>query len=379
MTRVLYLHGYGESALVCQMAAYSLKTALERAGIELLAPKNAFIKLASPSDFAPIVDAEYRKMCQSGDLEAFCWYPLRDVKQSVMGHRKAPATDFSFRGDRNEQDEAVRKLCTLIDEQGGIDAIVGFSQGGELAYLVAEALPQLRTANRLRFIATFGAEDVFLQRGVPPVSKVPNSLRFFICYGDGDDDAVVDSATTKDALEQAGAASVVTHRVAGLDHRMPKEGDGAYTAMLQHLKDAIQGKPVVNAKAQATGGGDRGAGSAEPAKAVVQKTPVVTPPMSQVASLDISDAHSRPPIANGGSSSSSRGGGGMTLAGVLSEAGCSAYAETLKSQALDDWVRRLEESRPTFLKMLQELGVAKLPERQAIANKLSKAKREGRL
>ena len=69
----------------------------------------------------------------------------------------------------------------------------------------------------------------------------------------------------------------------------------------------------------------------------------------------------------------------MTLAGVLSEAGCSSYAEQLKTQALDEWVRLLEESRPAFLKMLTELGVAKLPERQAIANKLGKAKREGRL
>ena len=120
---------------------------------------------------------------------------------------------------------------------------------------------------------------------------------------------------------------------------------------------------------------------AEPAKAVVQKTPVVTPPISQVASLDISDAQARPPIANGGSSSSSRGKRRDDAGGRSERSRCLyfRYTETLKSQALDDWVRRLEESRPTFLKMLQELGVAKLPERQAIANKLSKAKEEGRL
>ena len=30
-------------------------------------------------------------------------------------------------------------MCAVIDELGGVDGIVGFSQGGELACLVAEA------------------------------------------------------------------------------------------------------------------------------------------------------------------------------------------------------------------------------------------------
>ena len=70
------------------------------------------------------------------------------------------------------------------------------------------------------------------------------------------------------------------------------------------------------------------------------------------------------------------------LMGVLEEAGCATAAllDATRSLTVETWLESLEASRPAFLKSLQEqYGVSKLAERQAIANKLSKAKREGRL
>ena len=69
----------------------------------------------------------------------------------------------------------------------------------------------------------------------------------------------------------------------------------------------------------------------------------------------------------------------MSLAELLNEAGCAAYTDSLKDESLDAWLEQMAADRPAFLKHLQALGVAKLPERQKIANTMSKAKRENRL
>ena len=46
---------------------------------------------------------------------------------------------------------------------------------------------------------------------------------------------------------------------------------------------------------------------------------------------------------------------------------------------LSEWLALLGDARPAFLKQLQQLGIAKLSERQGIANVLAKLKREARL
>ena len=53
--------------------------------------------------------------------------------------------------------------------------------------------------------------------------------------------------------------------------------------------------------------------------------------------------------------------------------------ERVRGRDLDAWLEQMAADRPAFLKHLQALGVAKLPERQMMANTMSKAKRENRL
>ena len=67
------------------------------------------------------------------------------------------------------------------------------------------------------------------------------------------------------------------------------------------------------------------------------------------------------------------------LVTVLEEAGCARLREHTKGVPIEAWLAKLDASRPAFLAMLQgEFAVTKLAERQAIANKLGKARREGR-
>ena len=242
--KVLYLHGFGESELVAGMAAKDLKDTLTTAGYELLKVPDGFIPLKSKEECAPIVDPEYRKMVEAGDLEAFAWYPF--VKGDTGGHRKPPFEDFEFRTTAPAREEAVKKLVALIDKLGGVDAIVGFSQGGELAYLLCEYLGRpgvsVKWSGRLKFIATFGSEDSFNQRGEAP-AVLKQDTTFFIGYGEFDKDAVHDSQTAKTSLEKVGARKVVAHEIKGLDHHMPKKdaaGTAAYKLMVEEMASAFK-------------------------------------------------------------------------------------------------------------------------------------------
>jgi len=183
-----------------------------------------------------IADPEYRKACVDGELESFCWYPL--VRGRSGGHRKPGAKDFEFRADPVDQKAALGRLVAHIHALGGVDGLLGFSQGGELCYLLAEAIESLddEARLRLRFIATFGSEDPFLQRGQKP-SQVSARLSFLIVHGEGDEDAVHDAPSVRDMLAAAGAQRAELLAVAGLAHAVPKDR-GTLSAVVSALQQA---------------------------------------------------------------------------------------------------------------------------------------------
>jgi surfactin synthase thioesterase subunit len=70
----------------------------------------------------------------------------------------------------------------------------------------------------------------------------------------------------------------------------------------------------------------------------------------------------------------------MTVAELLVSASCSAHAALFGDCTVTEWVALLDSSgRPAFLRMLSERGVARLAERQAIANALGRARRENKV
>lgn len=106
----------------------------------------------------------------------------------------------------------------------------------------------------------------------------------------------------------------------------------------------------------------------------IAKMPSTADAHTPAATVDVTDAMQGLRMAAAQTST-----GGMGLQDLLTEAGCPSHASLFGEIALEECVEKLEASRPGFLKWLTELGVSKLSERQAIANKLGKAKREGRL
>lgn len=137
------------------------------------------------------------------------------------------------------QNRAVSKLCAYIDELGGVDGVIGFSQGGDLCYLLAEATNQMseESRERLQFMATFGAKDPFRQRKKWPASIMP-TLKFYIFAGEGDKDSIRDSLSIGEAIKMAGAKYVAVHRVQGLGHGLPVQ-----KALYQDMFSALELKP----------------------------------------------------------------------------------------------------------------------------------------
>jgi len=241
--KVLFLHGFGESSLLAGMSTNDLKEVLKGAGHELLDAPNGWYSLKDAAASKYIADVEYRQMVMDGDLDAFSWIQIQDSKEG--GHRRAGFKDFDGRPSQADTEVSVTKLVDFITKIGGVDAIIGFSQGGELAYYLCEHLgkPDVKVpwADQLKFVGTFGSEDPFNKRGSEPVA-MKNDVIFYISFGSKDVDAVHDSATCKASLDKAGARSVVINQVEGLDHHMPKNSDAngkiAYDKMLAEIAKA---------------------------------------------------------------------------------------------------------------------------------------------
>ena len=97
--KCLFLHGYGESSMTAKMSTTALKKALDAANFQLLEVPDGWVKLESDFDFEPINDKEYAEMCQKGELDAYCWWPLRDPRTdppAALPRRAKPHKQFAF-------------------------------------------------------------------------------------------------------------------------------------------------------------------------------------------------------------------------------------------------------------------------------------------
>ena len=253
MARVLFLHGYGESTMTAEVSTRTLKQELSKKAVELLPLHNGSAQLSAGHEMVAIADPEYRAACESGAIEAYGWYIL-SPEQPARGHRAEPAKDFGYWATAYGQNAAIRALSKKIDAAGGVDGVIGFSQGGELAMLLAESLAEstseLSDASRKRlcFIATFGSEDPFTQRGEPPAAPLASGLHAFLSTGSDDVDGCADIVTAAAHLRTAGAALVETAQVAGLGHAMP-EAEEPYAPMVALLEKAIAARDEAAAAA----------------------------------------------------------------------------------------------------------------------------------
>ena len=156
----------------------------------------------------------------------------------------AEAGALEYASDADGFAAATARLLALVNEdKEGFDAVCGFSQGGEVALLLASRAHEFTHALRRPYrFACFGAELPLVLHNAPRVdfgrarrapSRPPGALRCFAVMGDEDVD---NGRGFAEAVEQIRARGLPIESATWPgDHRMPPKGAPCYDAMVRFL------------------------------------------------------------------------------------------------------------------------------------------------
>lgn len=264
--RVLFLHGYGTCPDIMVSAIAGIKDVMPPGcDIEMLRGFETIDLNHQPTAaaFADPQNAGLERIAQwseSTKNSLHCWCNFREPLGREREER--PRSYYSFEhpekgrleysSDASAMKAAADKLLAHVNSnEEGFDVVVGFSQGGEVALLLASRAHELSHAKRRPFrFGIFGAELPLTLCNAPGLSYErarkaptlpPNAHACFAVMGDEDVD---NGAGFAEAVEQ--------YRKLGLniesctwegDHRMPPSGHPCYGAMVQHLFPAQSSTP----------------------------------------------------------------------------------------------------------------------------------------
>ena len=141
--RLLFLHGFGNSATIAELQTMALKAEVCD-DVKIL--EGTVVLAEEQLRTAAGLDADLRKEGLAGTMTLHGWYPVEVV--GGLNHPRSFA-DVSA---------AAGAIAELIVSAGGYDGIVGFSQGASTALVVAERVAEINErlappARRLRFVA----------------------------------------------------------------------------------------------------------------------------------------------------------------------------------------------------------------------------------
>ncbi|KAL2754041.1 hypothetical protein ACRALDRAFT_2108827 [Sodiomyces alcalophilus JCM 7366] len=215
--KILMLHGYTQSGPLFRSKTRALEKLLAKA----FSPLNLTLTCLYPTaplrlnarDIPGYVPPEAGHDAAAADEpDAWAWFRRRD----------GPASEITYVGI----DNGMRALAASIREAGGVDGVLGFSQGGAMAALVAAALDSphrlpppdhadwaaaLREANggrALRFAAVYSgffATDPSLAWCFDPPIRTP-TLHFI-----GSLDTVVEEGRSRALIDRCADPLVVVH------------------------------------------------------------------------------------------------------------------------------------------------------------------------
>lgn len=221
---VLYLHGYGDNRMVASLQAGDMRHVVESAYADVHIIE-AFEQVKTHEDTYPIypADPEYARTVLKGDMgKAYFWWKLT---VPVCPKKDDPGDLWRHYDKETEEIQvaAVKKLAEHIERLGGVDGIVGFSMGGEMAYLLLQHLELLSPAHqkKLKFIGTVCSEHILSKIPLSKPFKLPHKMGFWLAYGEEDPEAVVDVPKAAEFFRDAGA-HVVVRKLEKQGHTMPK-------------------------------------------------------------------------------------------------------------------------------------------------------------
>jgi hypothetical protein len=223
--KILYLHGYGENKTTAYLQIPHLQHVFESAAIDVHVIEG-FEVVKTHKDTFPIypADPDYARTVLSGDLgTAYFWWQL-DVP--VRPSKGDPGDLWRHYSSETEEIQvgAVKRLVAHIEELDGVDGIVGFSQGGEMAYLLLQHMELLSEEHqkKLKFVGTVGSEHILSK---VPCAKgkidIPKHVSIWMAYGTNDPEGVIDVPKTYECYTELGITCEI-HKMEGLGHEMPK-------------------------------------------------------------------------------------------------------------------------------------------------------------
>jgi hypothetical protein len=221
--KILYLHGYANNEEFGTMQMETINKVFGEKGQQWRYGPVLDTKIIQgyqplkAEDIGDEADMQDLKALAKGGTPLFGWWKETKGVPLKEGPLKAATT----------------KLIKHINNIGGVDGVVGFSQGGELACLLAERSAEITKGRGLRFIAAFGCEDVFNKRGMPlKGDKLAPKLCTF--FAQGSEDSEAEGSALELQFTQAGIAAAMSTEFIG-GHTMPTDED-----VYQEMRDFIQ-------------------------------------------------------------------------------------------------------------------------------------------
>ena len=255
--RILYLHGHANNLEIGNKQVEAMKSCMvAKPQIHVL---EGNVSLSTKPHFASVIDysphlvelglagAKGYQLQGYGHIEA----PAADPKNDPTAQTNCEGVTWA-KMSQASMDHALEKLVDKIEEEGGYDAIIGFSQGGEVVQNLINRIPELneKLEYPIKFIGLFGTRIYYKKYGPVTAKFEPGQLKAFVCMGLQDNEDTKDATRNTDNLwdleefknvfEGAGIETVTDTHAGG--HEMPDMKMEGVKALYTRVFDFYHGK-----------------------------------------------------------------------------------------------------------------------------------------
>lgn len=194
MSRILFLHGYTQSGNTLRHKTGAISKALSKYA-EIVYPTGP-IKLEMPEDPNPEERERLAKLGNEDGEGSFAWWRADHDAQDFAGF-----------------DQTMTLLTDLLEKEGPFDGVMGFSQGGGLAAMLASLLERQNNFLRadhppLKFAVVFsGFKSVFPKYADLYDPKIKTPMLHVI----GSRDPIVPPERSMELVESCAASEILEH------------------------------------------------------------------------------------------------------------------------------------------------------------------------
>ncbi|KZM23246.1 Dihydrofolate reductase [Ascochyta rabiei] len=175
--KILWLHGFTQSGPLFQAKTGALRKTLIKAfpaGITLSFP-TAPLRL-SPTDVSFLHGEEKKDGSEEEEVDAWAWW-----------RRKGDSEPYTYAG----LEEGLGRIAEVLKTEGPFDGVIGFSQGGAAAAMVAsllepgkrEAFEKLQKDGGMRYPESFQEDTGYMEDCIHPPLKFAVSYSGFAARG----------------------------------------------------------------------------------------------------------------------------------------------------------------------------------------------------